>query len=402
MDAGGCSGAVTRLQPAAPAAPQATTPALPARRRLLTAAAAAAASVALPGCALQPPAARPPPAPPVPTPAPPPAPECPPPPAAPAPLPLVKPPRLRPGDVVGLFASASRMNEAWIATALANVRTLGLQPRLAPHVRAVHGHYAGTAQQRADDLHTLWADPQVRALWSIRGGAGTAQLLPLLDYAALRRDPKAVLGFSDVTALHLALQSQARLVSLHTLAASSELTPFSMQALRAVLMQPQSTLSLPISPEHQQRAAGDPAYRRRSVRAGVAEGPLLGGNLSVLSALVGTPYAAQADAALLLLEDVSELPYRIDRMLTQLELSGALRHAAAIVGGIFRDCENPPGQGGMPLAHVIDERLRSAGVPAVYGLGFGHVRDQLTLPLGIRARLDAGTQALTLLEPAVA
>ncbi len=127
----------------------------------------------------------------------------------------------------------------------------------------------------------------------------------------------------------------------------------------------------------------------------------MGGNLSVLSALVGTPYGAQTDGALLFLEEVGELPYRVDRMLTQLELAGLLGASAGIVGGVFRDCESPPEQGGMLLAQPVNERLGSAGVPAVYGLSFGHVRDQLVLPLGIRARLDADARTLTLLEPAV-
>jgi muramoyltetrapeptide carboxypeptidase len=302
---------------------------------------------------------------------------------------------------VGLFASATRMTEAWIAGAVASVQALGLRPKLAPNVRAVHGHYAGTVAQRVDDLHGLWADPEVRALWSIRGGAGTAQLLPHLDYAAMRRNPKAVLGFSDLTALQLALRRHAGLVSFHTLAGSSTFSAYSVQVLRAVLMEPRVELRLERSPEHAQREAADPAYRTRTVRAGVAEGPLVGGNLSVLSALVGTPYGARTDGALLFLEDVGELPYRIDRMLMQLELAGLTRGAAGVVGGIFRDCEHPPGQPGMPLAQAIDSRFGAAGVPAVYGLSFGHVRDQLTLPLGIRARLDADAQVLTLLEPAV-
>lgn len=367
-----------------------------ARRRLL---AAAAAAIALPGCAVRPAAPEPSPAP---APAPPPPAPCPAPASAAADvLPLIKPPRLRAGDAVGLFASASRMTEAWIAGALASVQALGLRPKLGPNVRAVDGHYAGSVAQRVDDLHSLWADPEVRALWSIRGGAGTAQLLPHLDYAAMRRDPKAVLGFSDVTALHLALQRHARLVSFHTLAGSSGFTPFSVQALRAVLMEPRDQLRLERSPEHGRRSDADAAYRTRSVRGGSAEGPLVGGNLSVLSALVGTPYAPRTEGALLFLEDVGELPYRVDRMLMQLELAGLTRRSAGVIGGVFRDCEHPPGQPGMPLAQAIDARFGAAGVPAVYGLSFGHVRDQLTLPIGVRARLDADALTLTLLEPAV-
>ena len=372
----------------------------PSRRQAL---ALMAGALALPGCAVRP-AAAPPvaaPATPAAAPAPPPAPEPPTAPPAAEPLALVKPPRLRPGDVVGLFASATRMTEPWIAGAMATVTALGLRPRLAPNVRAVHGHYAGTVAQRVDDLHTLWADPEVRALWSIRGGAGSAQLLPHLDYAAMRREPKALLGFSDVTALQLALLRHAGLVSFHTIAAHIRPSAHTLQSLQAVLMAPRAGQVLERAPQHRQRGEAEAAYRARTVRGGLAEGPLVGGNLSVLSALVGTPWAPQTEGALLFLEDVGELPYRIDRMLTQLEQAGLSGRAAGIAGGIFRDCEHPPDQPGMPLSQPIDERFGAAGVPAVYGLSFGHVQDQVTLPLGVRARLDADALTLTLLETAV-
>lgn len=303
---------------------------------------------------------------------------------------------------MGLFASATRLTDDWIDRAVANVEALGLRPRLGRHVRAEHGHYAGTVAQRVEDLQQLWADPQVRALWSIRGGAGTAQLLPHLDYAAFRRTPKAVIGFSDLTALLLALQRHAGLVGFHTVDAITPLSTYTLQAWQRVLMQPQDTVRFELATVLPPRAAADPAYRARTIRGGVAEGPLVGGNLSVLSALVGTPYGAQTDGAVLFLEEVGELPYRVDRMLMQLELAGLLRASAGIAGGVFRDCESPPEQRGMPLAQPVNERLGSAGKPAVYGLSFGHVRDQMVLPLGIRARLDADARTLTLLEPAVA
>lgn len=321
--------------------------------------------------------------------------------SGPSALPLQRPPRLRPGDTVGLFASGTRLTEAWITQALANLQALGLRPRLGRHVRAVQGHYAGSVEQRVDDLHALWADDDVRALWSIRGGAGTAQLLPHLDYAAMRRKPKALVGFSDVSALQLALLRHAGLVSFNGPDGVSTFTPFSMRMLRSVLMQPQSQLRLERSGQHRARAEAEPQFRARSITAGSAEGPLVGGNLSVLSAMVGTPFLPSLDGALLFLEDVGEPPYRVDRMLTQLEQAGLLRGSAALVAGVFDRCEAPPDGPRMPLAEVIDLRLRAAGVPAVYGASFGHVSDQLTLPLGVRARLDAGTMALTLLEPAV-
>ena len=315
----------------------------------------------------------------------------------------MKPPRLREGDTIGLFSSGTRLTEDWIVKAVAQVQALGFRVKLAANVRAVDGHYSGTVEQRVAALHTLWADGDVRALWSIRGGAGTAKLLPLLDYTWMRRDPKPVLGYSDATALLLALQQHAGLVGFHTLAAVSTFTPYSVDLLRAVLMRPTPTLRQERSADHRARAELEPQFRARAVRAGNADGPLTGGNLSVLSALVGTPYGVRSDGALLFLEDVGEQPYRIDRMLTQLELAGLLSRSAGLLGGVFEGCEAPPDPQGprMPLAQVIDTRFGAAGVPAVYGYSFGHVRDQMTLPLGIRARLDSADESLTLLEPAV-
>lgn len=311
------------------------------------------------------------------------------------------PPRLRPGDTVGLFASSTRLSQAQVDQGRAQIDALGFRVRLGRHVRAVDGHYAGSVAQRVDDLHQLWADPEVKALWSIRGGAGTAALLPHLDYAAMRRNPKAVIGFSDVTALLLALQRQAGLVCFHGPGATNGFTPYSADALRAVLMQPAAGTVLRLSPEHARRAASELAYRARTVRAGVAEGPLLGGNLSLLASLAGTPYMPVTDAALLFIEEIGEEPYRVDRLLTQLQQAQGLHRCAAVMAGVFRNCEPRADSPPMPLAQVIDRQLGAAGVPAVYGWSFGHVSDQLTLPLGVRARIDTEAQTLTLLEAAV-
>lgn len=320
--------------------------------------------------------------------------------AAPGSTPI-RPPRLRPGDTIGLFGSGTRLTEDWIAQAVTNVESMGFRARLGRHVRAVSGHYAGSVEQRVEDLHQLWADGDVRALWSIRGGAGTAQLLPHLDYAALRRDPKPVIGYSDATALHLALLRHAGLVCFHGPAGVSTFTPFSVRMLRAVLMQPQPQLLLERSPDHRLRAETEVQFRARSIAGGVAEGPLVGGNLSVLSAMVGTPHAPLTEGALLFLEDVGEQPYRVDRMLTQLEQAALLHRAAGLVAGVFHNCEAPPDGPRMLLADVIDARFSAARVPAIYGASFGHVTDQVTLPLGVRARLDGNAMTLTLLEPAV-
>ncbi|MFT3818951.1 MAG: LD-carboxypeptidase [Rubrivivax sp.] len=314
--------------------------------------------------------------------------------------PVRRPPRLRPGDTIGLFAPSSRLQAEHVARATAAVQALGFRPRVGHHVLAAQGHYAGSAEQRAEDFNALWRDGEVRALWALRGGAGAAAMLPLLDWSALRRDAKAVIGYSDLTALLLGLR-RAGLVCFHGPSAVSRLTPFSVAALQAVLMQPQRETLLARSPEHRARAEAEPQFRARSIRAGVAEGPLVGGNLSVLASLVGTPWAADWQGALLFLEEVGEEPYRVDRLLTQLQQSQGLQRAAGLVGGVFERCEPGPDSTPMPLAEVIDRQFGTAGVPAIYGLSFGHVRDQITLPLGVRARLDTEAQTLTLLEPAV-
>lgn len=328
----------------------------------------------------------------------------PPPPLPPADTPepeFMRPPRLRAGDTVGLFASSSRLSQAHVDQGRAQIEALGFKVRLGRHVRAVDGHYAGTVAQRVDDLHQLWGDPDVRALWSLRGGAGTAALLPHLDYAMMRRDPKPVVGFSDVTALLLALQRKAGLVCFHGPAATNGLTPFSTEALRAVLMQPRAETPLQLSADHARRGSTDPAYRARTVRPGTAEGRLLGGNLSLVASLAGTPYLPAFDDALLFLEEIGEEPYRVDRLLTQLQQAQGLQHCAAVMAGVFRNCEARGDSPPMTLAQVIDRQLGAAGVPAVYGWSFGHVSEQLTLPLGVRARIDTEARTLTLLEPAV-
>lgn len=293
--------------------------------------------------------------------------------------------------MVALVAPSGVTTEAQIERGIANLRSLGLEPRLAPNLRAAHGGYAGTVAQRVDDIHAMFRDGDVRALWAARGGSGCGALLPHLDYALMRAHPKAVVGYSDVTALHGAMLRRAGLVGFHGPVSSSTFSAFSAAQLRAVLFDGAAgPLPLPSSFE-----------APRVLRAGRAEGPLVGGNLSTLASLVGTPFMPEVHGAVLFLEDVGEAPYRIDRMLTQLEQSGATTAAAAIALGIFRKCVPPDDEPSLTLGEVFDDRFAAARAPVVQGLAFGHIPEQVTLPLGVRAALDAGRRELVLLEPAV-
>jgi muramoyltetrapeptide carboxypeptidase len=315
---------------------------------------------------------------------------------------LRKPPRLRDGDLVGLVSPGGVTDDALLQRCVANLEGFGLRVKLGRNVRAAHGGYAGTVAQRAEDLHAMFADREVRAVWAARGGSGTSGLLPHLDYGLLRANPKIVVGYSDMTALHLALLARAGLVSFHGPVASSRFSDFSATFLRAVLMDPRPRLELLPSAEDdaEPREAGHPAPG--PLRAGVAEGPLLGGNLSMVAALAGTPYLPPAAGAIVFLEDVQESPYRIDRMLTQLAQAGVTSRASGIAFGYFRKCVSSDDSPQLTLAQFLAEQVAALGKPAAFGLALGHIPRQVTIPLGIRARFDAGTRVITLLEPAVA
>ena len=304
---------------------------------------------------------------------------------------LLKPARLRPGDLVGVAAPAGFTSDAAVEKAVANIESLGLRARVSDNIHYVYGNYAGTVEQRLADLHGMFRDPEIKAIWAIRGGSGAISLLEHIDYKLIRAHPKALIGYSDITCLHLALLKHAGLVSFHGPVASSTFSEYAVTHLQNVLMTPHDEYTIPMYAEHTPRA----------VHGGVATGRLIGGNLSLVSALAGTPYAADFRDAILYLEEVNEEPYRIDRMLTQLQLSQGFRHAAAVMIGVNENCEAPEGDSALSLDDTLDQHLQPLSRPAVSGYSFGHIRNQFTMPVGIRARLDADHHTLTLLEPAV-
>ena len=314
---------------------------------------------------------------------------------------LIKPPRLRQGDLIGLVAPGGHTNDAAIDKAVQRIEALGFRARLGDNLRAVHGNYGGSVQQRLSDLHAMFADPEVRALWCIRGGSGCISLLSGIDYKLVRANPKVLLGYSDITALHLAIQRHARLVTFHGPVASSGVSDYSTTHMLAVLMEPQAQYTIPMALENSRRALEEPHYALRTVTAGVATGPLVGGNLSLVSALAGTPYAADFRKAILFLEEVNEAPYRIDRWMTQLDLAGGFAKAAALMVGICDNCGPGDEDSSLSLDETLDQHLQPLLIPAVSGYSFGHIRNQFTIPMGIQARLDTERQTLTLLEPAV-
>ncbi|AHG91906.1 peptidase U61 LD-carboxypeptidase A [Gemmatirosa kalamazoonensis] len=292
------------------------------------------------------------------------------------------PPALAPGARVALVAPAGPLGDpVELARAEANARAFGWEPVVAPNAMARAGYLAGDDAARLGDLNAALAD-DVDGVWCLRGGYGAMRLLDGVDWDALVRRPRALIGFSDITALHLAAAVRAPgLVSFHGPTARGTLTPFSHESLgRAVVAR--------VDPCG---AAPDAA----TVRGGRAEGRLAGGNLALLAALAGTPYAPRLADAIVVLEDVGEPMYRVDRMLRQLLLADALTGCRALVFGHCTDCADAAGGDGRhSLADLVGEAAELLGVPAVVGVPVGHITDQWTLPLGARAELDADARTL--------
>lgn len=315
---------------------------------------------------------------------------------------LTRPRRLSPGDTIGIVAPASAPPDPTsIDRAVAVLEGLGFRVRLAPYVRQRRGFLAGTDRERAGDLMRMFTDRGINAILCVRGGYGTARLLPLLDYRVIRAHAKIFVGYSDITSLHCALLTKAKLISFHGPMLNSDFIQPAM---------PKFTLQSFLRTLTQASAAGgiSQGYRRKTVKAlrrGVARGPLIGGNLSLLCTTLGTPWQPSFRGRILFLEDVGEAPYRFDRMLTQLLNCGLLQQVAGVAIGLNAGCEDPQAlrtkEYRQTLEDVLNERLLRLRVPVLTGLPFGHLPHNATLPVGAAATLDGNRGELFLDKPGV-
>jgi muramoyltetrapeptide carboxypeptidase len=285
------------------------------------------------------------------------------------------------GARVALVAPAGPLrSEQELQAAISHATSLGWEPIVAQHALSRHGYLAGTDEQRANDFNAALCDDGVDGIWCLRGGYGAMRILDALDYDAMRRNPRPLLGYSDITALHCAVNVRCGVVSYHAPTARGELTEFSRASLvRAVVEQVDSCGSAPLA---------------RTLRSGRATGRLVGGNLALLAALAGTPYAPDYTNAILVLEDVGEANYRLDRMLQQLRLAGAFDRLAGIAFGQFTEGADETDTESCSLDEIMLHVVDAARVPAVAGIPLGHISDQWTIPLGARAELDADARTL--------
>lgn len=316
---------------------------------------------------------------------------------------LIRPKALRPGDTVGLITPGTAVSDPdRLALAERTLKYFGLRLKMGKNVGKRSSDYVASVNERLDDLHTMFRDSEVKAVFAIRGGYGSAHLLDRIDYDLLRRNPKVFLGYSDITALHLAIHKRAHLMTFHGPVTLSGFSEYTQQAFRKALFEtrPLGKLTNPVE-SNQLR----PEHYLRTIRPGVAAGPLIGGNLTLISTTLGTEFEIETRGKILFLEDVDEQPYSIDRMLTQLRLAGKFDRVAGIIFGECFDCRprdyKPSFASPYSFGEVLDNILGQLKVPVLYGLTIGHTDDQLTLPLGVMATLDADRGTLEIKEAGV-
>jgi muramoyltetrapeptide carboxypeptidase len=321
--------------------------------------------------------------------------------AAPA---TIKPKRLAPGDTVALVSPASAtFNTVDLQIAKESLEALGFKVRVSPHMMERHGYLAGDDKARADDINKAFADRSVAAVHAIRGGWGSARVLPYLDFDIIRRNPKVIIGYSDITALLLSIHAKTGLITFHGPIGLGRWDPYSLDYYRRVLFNgEQVTYSNKQGISAERNSLTQVEFRTQTITPGKARGKLLGGNLTVLTTILGSPYLPDWEDTVLFCEDVHEEFYRIDRMLTQLKLAGVLNKIKGFVFGGCSECGPGDGNfGALTLEEIFADHIKPLGIPAWQGAMIGHAQPQWTLPEGVQVEIDAAAGTITLLEAPV-
>ncbi len=314
-----------------------------------------------------------------------------------APLESLLPKSLQKGDTVGLISpSAATAERIQFMFAQEALEALGFNIKLGENLKNRRGHLAGTDEERASDLNSMFADQEVKAIICIRGGSGAARILPLIDYELIKKNPKPLLGYSDITALHNAIHAKTGLITFHGPNGTGSWNAFNVRQFEQIFFEKSRLIF------ENEIAKGDDLViknnRTITLKSGIAEGKILGGNLTVLTALSGTPYLPDFKDSILFLEDIGEDPYKIDRMMSTLQLNGTLDKIKGFVFGQCTDCTPSGGYGSLTLDEVLDDYILPLGVPAYKGAMIGHIPKQFIIPVGARVSLNADAGTLTLLE----
>lgn len=312
----------------------------------------------------------------------------------------IKPQALKIGDTVGLVSPSGAIYETLpYQLATEALEAMGLKVKQSPFLKARYGHLAGTDEERASELNQFFADKSVSAIITIRGGSGCARILDKLDYEIIKKNPKIIVGYSDITTLLLAIYAKTGLVTFHAPVAVSTWNDFSFGYFKRLLFDKEASLMQ--NPTSKGDNLIQTEDRIQTIKGGKARGVLVGGNLTVLAGIVGSAYLPDWKGKILFVEDVNEEPYRIDRLFSQLKLAGILSQVSGIIIGKCTGCKPSGGFGTLTLDEIYHDFIAPLGVPAFYGAMIGHIANQFTIPLGIEAEIDADKGTIQLLSAAV-
>jgi muramoyltetrapeptide carboxypeptidase len=316
--------------------------------------------------------------------------------------PMIKPKRLKAGDTIGLIAPASNVwqdEDIYFATDV--LKSFGFKVKHSKNLFKRYGYLTGQDKERADDVNSLFADKTVDGIFCIRGGYGTPRILPYIDYDLVKKNPKALIGYSDITALLNAITARTGLITFHGPIAKQNFSDYTLESFKKILFNPSAPIELATPPLFEAKEGTAEQDNRLTVlHEGKATGRLIGGNLSLMVKLVGSPFEPDYAGKILFLEEVEEAPYRVDGMLTHLWLAGRLDKLAGVVFGKCSDCDATEAPS-LSVEQVLRDRLANLDIPVLSGVMIGHIEDLATIPVGALATLDTHTKRLVLEEEAV-
>lgn len=313
---------------------------------------------------------------------------------------IIKPKRLKIGNTIGLIAPASAIKPEILERAKETLRNLGFKPFHTDRILGNHGYFSNTDEERAADVNEMFANPNIDGILCARGGYGCTRIMHLINFKIIKENPKVLLGFSDITTLANGIYKETGLITFHGPVGSTLNDEYSIEQLKKILVNPQEKLLIE-NVLLSDTLAKDSEFERYTIHSGKATGKLVGGSLTLITAMMGTAYEIDFTDAIVFLEDVEEAPYRMDRMLTQLLEGSTFNKAAAVMFGVSKGCDKPSKPDNFTLKEVILDRLKPMNIPTAYGMSFGHVDQNFTIPIGITATFDADAMTLELLETAV-
>ena len=308
---------------------------------------------------------------------------------------MIKPKGLSLGDTIGIIAPASPTTKEKIQLVHDKIIELGFKVKIGKSCYEKYGYLSGRDNIRADDINEMFKDKGVDGIICLRGGYGTPRILDLIDYNIIRHNPKIFVGYSDITALQIALTQISGLVTYHGPMAASDIigdfNNLSKESLFNTIMNKNSSYEIK-NPEAQDII---------TINGGIAEGSIIGGNLSLIVDTIGTPYEIDVKDKILFIEEIGEQPYNIDRMFNQLRLSGKLEEANGIILGDFNNCEAKDPKNSLSLEEVINDQIKPIGKPTIYNLQSGHCNPMITIPFGVKVRLDGDKKRLIVMEDCI-